>query len=197
MLARSGRLPTAGAWAFEVKWDGFRAIVSTEGALRVRSRRGWNMTTHLEFLEQLPVQAVLDGELVAFDADGRPDFPLVCEAVLHRRSSIPLTFAAFDLLSVEGESVTAKPYRERRQLLQQLGLEDGPWWRVPEAFDDGAALWEAVCEHELEGLVAKRLNEPYLPGERSWVKVKNRAYWRWELEREGALRSRGPRPVTA
>ena len=56
--------------------------------------------------------------------------------------------------------------------------------------DDGLALWEAVCEHELEGVVAKRLHERYLPGERSWVKVKNRDYWRYELEREGAIRSR-------
>ena len=68
---------------------------------------------------------------------------------------------------------------------------------VAVAVGDGAALWEAVCEHELEGLFAKRLHEPYLPGERNWVKVKNRGYWRWELEREGAFRSRGLRPVTA
>jgi ATP-dependent DNA ligase len=70
-----------------------------------------------------------------------------------------------------------------------LGLA-GSQWRVPDAFDDGSALWTAVCEHELEGPVAKRLDEPYLPGERGWVKVKNRAYWRYELEREGAIRSR-------
>ena len=66
----------------------------------------------------------------------------------------------------------------------------GPRWRVPEAFEDGLALWEGVCKHELEGVVAKRLHERYLPGERAWVKVKNRAYWRYELEREGAIRSR-------
>ena len=58
---------------------------------------------------------------------------------------------------------------------------------MPEAFDGGPALWQAVCEHELEGVVAKRLHEPYLSGQRGWVKVKNRAYWRWELEREGAI----------
>ena len=68
MLARSGRLPTGGDFAYEVKWDGFRAIVSTEGPLRVRSRRGWDMTEHVGFLAELPVRAVLDGELVALDA---------------------------------------------------------------------------------------------------------------------------------
>jgi bifunctional non-homologous end joining protein LigD len=103
MLSRSGRLPTRGAWAFEVKWDGFRAIVSTERELRVRSRRGWNMTPHVGFLAELPVRAVLDGEIVALDGDGKPDFPLVCEALLHRHSSIPLTFIAFDVLSLDGE----------------------------------------------------------------------------------------------
>lgn len=60
MLAKSGKLPTRGAWAFEVKWDGFRAIVSTEGPLRLRSRRSWNMTEHVGSLEQLPVQRERD-----------------------------------------------------------------------------------------------------------------------------------------
>jgi bifunctional non-homologous end joining protein LigD len=75
MLAKSGKLPTRGDWSFEVNWDGFRAIVSTdEGPLRVRRRRGWNMTEHVRFLEQPPVRAVLDGELVNFGDDGKPDF---------------------------------------------------------------------------------------------------------------------------
>ena len=109
MLARSGRLPSSGTWAYEVKWDGFRAIVSTEGELRVRSRRGWNMTEHVGFLEQLPVQAVLDGELVAFGDDGKPDFERVCMRMLHRHAEIPVTFVAFDVLSVDGEDVRRDP----------------------------------------------------------------------------------------
>jgi bifunctional non-homologous end joining protein LigD len=189
MLAKSGRLPTRGSWAYEVKWDGFRAVVSTEGELRVRSRRGWNMTPHVDFLEQLSVQAVLDGELVGFGPDGKPDFELVCERMLHRHSDIPLVFLAFDVLSAEGEDVRPLPYVERRRMLEDFGLE-GLQWRVPEAFEDGPALWAAVCEHELEGVVAKRLHDPYLSGERAWVKVKNREYWRYELEREGARRYR-------
>jgi ATP-dependent DNA ligase len=56
-----------------------------------------------------------------------------------------------------------------------------------------SARWEAVCEHELEGVVAKRHSSRYLPGERVWVKTKNRAYWRWELERESALHRRRER----
>jgi ATP-dependent DNA ligase len=72
--------------AYEVKWDGFRAVVSTEAPLRARSRRGWNMAPQLGFLAELPVRAVLDGEVVAFGSDTKPDFPLICEALLQGRS---------------------------------------------------------------------------------------------------------------
>jgi bifunctional non-homologous end joining protein LigD len=192
MLARSGRLPTSGDYAYELKWDGFRAIVSTEGALRVRSRRGWDMSEHVGFLADLPVRAVLDGELVALDADGKPDFPQLCESVLMKHPSTPLTYMVFDVLSVEGEPVVSQPYSERRRVLEELRL-NAPQWRTPEAFDDGVALWAAVCEHELEGVVAKRRSGRYVPGGRGWIKIKNRDYWRYELEREGAFNSRRPR----
>jgi bifunctional non-homologous end joining protein LigD len=171
MLARSGRLPTRGDFAFEVKWDGFRAIVSTENGLRVRSRRGWNMTERVGFLAELPVSAVLDGELVALDHSGKPDFPLICECLLMGHAAIALTFMAFDLLRVEGRDVMRLPYAERRTLLEQLDLNDRHW-RTPQAFDDGDALWNAICEHELEGVVAKRRSSRYVPGERGWIKTK-------------------------
>jgi ATP dependent DNA ligase-like protein len=76
MLARSDALPR-GDYSYEVKWDGFRAIVSTEDGLEVRSRRGWNMSERLPELAALPAGLVLDGELVAFGDDGRPSFPLL------------------------------------------------------------------------------------------------------------------------
>jgi bifunctional non-homologous end joining protein LigD len=82
MLARSGSIPTRGDWAFEVKWDGFRAIVSTESRFRVRSRRGWDMTDLVPELAALPAFATLDRELCAFGPDGSPDFPLICERML-------------------------------------------------------------------------------------------------------------------
>jgi bifunctional non-homologous end joining protein LigD len=189
MLARSGPLPAHGDFAYELKWDGFRALVSTERGLRVRSRRGWNMTEQTGFLADLPVRALLDGELVALDADGKLDFPTLCESVLLRRSTRALTYIVFDVLRVEGESAMQLPYVKRRELLEQLNL-NGPHWRTPEVFDDGEALFAAVCEHELEGVVAKRRSSRYLPGERGWIKTKNRDYWRYEMEREGALHSR-------
>src|SRR3954466_14685603 len=81
MLARSGSLPTRGRWAFEVKWDGFRAIVRAGADFRVRSRRGWDMTALVPGLEALPA-GVYDGELVAF-VDGVPYFPAVCARLLN------------------------------------------------------------------------------------------------------------------
>lgn len=76
MLLRSGRLPTSGDYAFEPKWDGFRALVSRNGDLRVRSRRGWDMTGLVPELAGLPDGLAVDGELVAFGEDGLLSFPV-------------------------------------------------------------------------------------------------------------------------
>jgi len=86
-------------------------------------------------------------------------------------------------------SLLRAPYSERRAQLEALDL-NSRYWRTPEAFDDGAALFEAVCERELEGIVAKRSDGLYRAGERGWIKIKNRDYWRYELERESANRPR-------
>src|SRR3954466_9966879 len=98
MLAKSGRIPTRTGWSYEVKWDGFRAIVATDRGLRVRSRRGWDMTPMLSEFANLRPHGIYDGELVAFDENGRPDFPGVCERLLHRDSTIPLALIVFDVL---------------------------------------------------------------------------------------------------
>ena len=192
MLLRSGSIPTRGHHAFEVKWDGFRCLLSTDNGLRARSRRGWDMTDLLPELASFPVFGIFDGELVAFDSEGVPDFPLVCERMLMRRRHIPVVYVIFDVLSIEGASLMHAPYSDRRAQLEALNL-NGTYWRTPETFEDGGALFAAVCERELEGVVAKRLDSRYRPGERGWVKVKNRDYWRYELERESAINKRRPR----
>jgi bifunctional non-homologous end joining protein LigD len=188
MLARADSLPR-GDYAYEVKWDGFRALVSTEDGLFVRSRRGWTMSDRLPELQAMPAGLVLDGELVSFGDDGRPSFPQLGLRVLHGRTAIPVVLMIFDVLRVEGEDAMCLPYQERRALLEALEL-DGPAWRTPEVFDDGEALLEATSGLGLEGVVAKKRSESYRPGERGWVKVKHRGYWRFGLEREGLQRSR-------
>jgi ATP-dependent DNA ligase len=186
MLARSAPLPT-GDYSFELKWDGFRALLARNGDFRVRSRRGWDMTRLLPELGDLPAHGIFDGELVAF-ADGVPHFPLVCARLLHGDRRVPLTFVLFDVLELDGEPVLHLPYVERRARLEELELRGGPWF-VPDAFGDGDALFAAACEQGLEGVVAKRRLEPYRPGERAWIKVKNRAYWRHGEEIESLRKS--------
>jgi bifunctional non-homologous end joining protein LigD len=153
MLARSGALPTRGRFAYEVKWGGFRCVLSTEGVLRIRSRGGWDMTPLLPELASFPVFGTFDGELVAFDDAGAPDFPLICERVLMHRHHVRVAYLIFDVLCLDGVSLMSAPYSERRAQLEALNLND-LYWHAPEAFDDGAALFDAISERELEGIVA-------------------------------------------
>ena len=188
MLARSGPIPRGRGWLFEPKLDGFRCLVCTHGSFLARSRRGWEMSDLLpELGAALPSDVQLDGELVALDEDGRPDFHLLSRRMLHKRAHIPVTYFVFDVLAVEGLATTMLPYGERRALLEQLDLE-GSEVRLVATFDDGHALYQVVCAQGLEGVVAKREDEPYRPGERSWVKTKNRATARFAEERDGVGR---------
>jgi bifunctional non-homologous end joining protein LigD len=172
MSSRPGPLPSGSGWSFELKWDGFRALVSTEDGLRVRSRRDWNMTEVLPELRGLPTGLVLDGELVAWKS--QPYFPLICRRVLNRDMSVPMSFVIFDVLRRDGNDLTGQPYVSRRTALQELRL-DGPGWTTSETFGDGPALFDAVCKLGLEGVVAKRLSSRYRPGHRDWIKTKTRA----------------------
>jgi bifunctional non-homologous end joining protein LigD len=186
MLSRPAPLPLGSGWSYELKWDGFRAIVSTEDGLRVRSRRGWNMTQVLPELRALPSGLVLDGELVAWKG-GEPYFPLICRRVLNRDMSVPMTFVIFDLLRGDGVDFTRRPYLERRHELEGQKL-DGAAWTTCERFDDGRALFTAVCELGFEGVVARNYSSVYRPNDRGWVKVKNPNYWRRDAEREAMAR---------
>src|SRR5215207_7844394 len=105
--------------------------------------------------------------------------------MLYGRDGVAVTFFVFDVLAVEGLPVTATPYSERRALLEALDVE-GPRVRLVATSEDGEALFAAVCERGLEGIVAKRDRGPYRPRERQWVKTKNRATARFAEERDGA-----------
>jgi bifunctional non-homologous end joining protein LigD len=190
MLARSGPVPTGRGWTFEPKLDGFRCLVCTHAGFRARSRRGWNMTHLLTQVGRcLPAGVQLDGELVALDETGRPDFHRLSSRMLHGRPGIALTLFVFDVLAVEGLPTTMLPYSERRELLEELELENERV-RLVATFEDGEALFAAVCERGLEGVVAKRERDPYRPGERQWVKTKNRTTVRFAEERDRSQRSR-------
>ena len=185
MLARSGPLPVGAGWRFEVKWDGFRALVSTERELRARSRNGWAMTRLLPELEPMPRGLLLDGELVAWGDSGLPDFDRLCARLLHRVREVAVTFMVFDLLRVDAHSLLETPYERRRRLLEELDV-NGAAWFTPDVFDDGEALWQVVCDRGLEGVVAKRLSSLYRPGHRGggWVKRKSPTWPRRNRELE-------------
>jgi len=188
MLARAGQIPHGRGWTFEPKLDGFRCLVCTHASFHARSLRGWDMTHLLsEFRPALPAGVQLDGELVALDENGRPDFHRLSSRMLHGRGGIPLTLFVFDVLALEGLATTMLPYAERRALLEELDLENERV-RLVATFEDGETLFAAVGARGLEGVVAKRERAPYRPGDRAWVKTKNRATARFAEEREGVGR---------
>ena len=195
MLAREADAPPSGdGWAFEVKWDGVRALAYAdgEGGLRLESRRGEDVTARYPELAGLGKalvgrSATLDGEIVTFDEDGRPSVQLLqgrmgltaAAAIARRAADVPVTYVIFDLLGLDGESMIALPYEERRRLLAELELDGSSWQTPGHRVGDGAALLQAARERGLEGVVAKRLESPYRPGRRGgeWIKVRN---WRRE-----------------
>lgn len=188
MLATTAALPPDdGRWAFEVKWDGVRALVGVQdGRLRATSRNGNDVTAAYPELSGLTTalagrQVLLDGEVVALDARGRADFGLL-QSRMHVRSpgaallgSAPVQLLLFDLLHLDGRSLLDRGWDDRRTALDELGLAAGSW-QVPGWFPSGGqALLEATREQGLEGVVAKRRDSRYTPGRRSdsWLKVKN------------------------
>jgi bifunctional non-homologous end joining protein LigD len=191
MLAKAGAIPSGNGWIFEPKLDGFRCLVCTHGGrFLARSRRGWDMTARLpELARALPIDVQLDGEVVAWDRDGHPDWHLLGRRMLHGDLSIPVTLMVFDVLAAEGLSVGSQPYSERRMLLEALDVEC-PGVQLVATFEDGLALFDVICERGLEGVVAKRLRDPYRPGERLWVKTKNRETSRFAEERARATAPR-------
>ncbi|TML28976.1 MAG: DNA ligase D [Actinobacteria bacterium] len=190
MLAKLGPLPRdEERYGFEVKWDGVRAIAYAEpGRLRLQSRNLNDITARYPEVRGLARElgartAVLDGEVVAFDEEGRPSFErlqrrmhLASDSQVRRQAKAnPVAYVIFDLLHLDGESLMSRPYAERRARLEELGL-DGPGWQTPRhRVGDGAALLAATAEQGLEGVIAKRLDSPYEPEKRSgaWIKVKN------------------------
>lgn len=191
MLAVPGELPPAAEddrWGYEFKWDGVRALASvTGGRLQLRSRRGDDVTVRYPELGALPpalagLQAVVDGEVVALDARGRPDFGAL-QARMHRTgpevprmaAADPVTYLVFDLLALDGEDLLDLPYAQRRERLDALAPSGRRWAATPWWPGGGAGVRAAGLAAGLEGVVAKRLDSPYRPGVRApeWVKVKN------------------------
>ncbi|MGN6503558.1 MAG: non-homologous end-joining DNA ligase, partial [Pseudolysinimonas sp.] len=161
-------------WAYEMKWDGYRAIATvSDGGVSLRSRNGLDFTPMYPELTELPDAvdggAVLDGEIVALDPSGRPNFELL------QGHAVPVRFYVFDVLRLDGESLTALPYDQRRARLRAAVRDTGAVVVPPDA---GADLDTALATSRrlgLEGVMAKRHDSVYREGRRSrdWVKLKH------------------------
>jgi bifunctional non-homologous end joining protein LigD len=195
MLAKAGTVPPAredDKWAYEIKWDGVRAVLfSQPGRMRFVTRNGNDVTARYPELVRLNRalsmhRVILDGEVVAFEKGSDPPRPsfgaLQGRMHLTRESAVkrlakenPVTYMAFDLLWLDGRSLMDCPYEERRATLRAL-LADGERWQVPDhVVGGGRRLLAATREQGLEGIVAKRLDSCYEPGRRTgaWRKIKN------------------------
>lgn len=187
MLAWSGPMPEGPGWSFEFKWRGARtlAAIHQTGHVSLRSRNDNDVTASYPELavlgELLPGRtALLDGEIVALDNAGRPDFARLQARFGTRPTAglvarVPVTFFAFDLLFLDGQLWTDTPYKRRRTRLDELELRQLPRVDTPPAFTDldGHTLLHVAADHALEGVVAKWSDSRYLPGRtsRSWIKV--------------------------
>jgi bifunctional non-homologous end joining protein LigD len=174
-------------WAAEFKWDGLRAVAYVSPAgLRLRSRLDHDITGSYPELAGVADRAgghqlILDGEIVASGAEGRPSFAALQRRMHLRRPSpglaaaVPVHYLVFDVLHIDGRSLLHDPYAQRRAALEDLGLA-GPGLGVPPSFPGaGQAVLAASWQHGLEGMVLKHLGSPYLPGRRSplWLKIKH------------------------
>ncbi|HEY8630509.1 MAG TPA: DNA ligase D [Gaiellaceae bacterium] len=170
-------VPRGAGWAFEVKWDGYRAIATESGGdVTLTSRNGNDLTTRFQNVaKEIPKvvktpDCVLDGEVCALDESGRSSF----SAMQQGKPGTPVVYYVFDVLEIEGEPVIDLPLVERRKLLEGLLDRRNKTVRLSETFDDGQALLEAATQQRLEGIMAKRLDSRYLPGKRTrdWLKIK-------------------------
>jgi bifunctional non-homologous end joining protein LigD len=191
MLATPGSLPGDDrGWAFEVKWDGVRAISFVSGGrIQMFSRNEKDLTPSFPEFREIGEfvgarQCVLDGEIVVMGEEARPDFGRLqrrlhlgnANAVKKQSAASPATYVIFDLLHLDGHSLLSLPYDARRDQLEALGLS-GASFVTADSFRDvkGADILRATKEAGLEGVIAKLRNSIYVEGKRSeaWIKVKN------------------------
>jgi ATP-dependent DNA ligase len=169
-LAKTARaLPAGDGWVYEPKWDGFRAIAFVDGdTVELQSRNGKPLTRYFPELAFPAGRYVLDGEIVLFDADGRQDFDALGQRIHPAASRVamlaeetPTRFIAFDLLAIDDEVLLERPQAERRDRLAQL--VEKPVDLTPCTEDPAEA---EPWLHNAEGVIAKRQDAPYRPGER-------------------------------
>jgi bifunctional non-homologous end joining protein LigD len=172
-------------WLFELKYDGFRALAHLEaGGVRLVSRNRNMFKSFPDLCAAVAARikaesAVLDGEIVYLGGDGRPEF----SSLMRRRT--PQYFYAFDILCLDGKDLRRRPLVERKQILRTVvPMPPAPVLYADHFEERGVELFQAVCDMDLEGVVAKRKDGLYIPEETSWVKIKNPRYSQLEGRHE-------------
>jgi DNA ligase D-like protein (predicted ligase) len=189
MLAKPGEPFDAADYLFEIKWDGTRTLAFIdESGYRLVNRRRIDMTDRypeFAFLKEIQPGTVLDGEMVVL-REGKPDFTLLLSREQARSSlrirtlarSTPATYIVFDLLYDRFQSLMSEPLQVRRQRLSRMvkGMGQSQFLVSEGVRGRGKTFFKAACRQGLEGMVAKRLQSRYLPGQRTdaWIKVKRR-----------------------
>lgn len=164
-------------WIFEIKWDGYRAIAETGKRMRLYSRNGLSFEQHypiiFEELKKIKTNAVIDGEIVAMDKKGRPQFQLIQQYAQGR--DVLLVYYVFDCLYIKGKSIARKPLMERKEILRKLLPESSVIVYCDHIPAQGKKFFTAVGKKGLEGMIAKRADSTYKEGTRSsdWLKVKH------------------------
>jgi DNA ligase D-like protein (predicted ligase) len=178
LLLRTDSLPSGKEWIYELKLDGYRAIAfRRNGNVRLRSRNDHDFNGRypavVQALEQLPDNTVIDGEIVAFDQEGRPSFNALQN---YGSAPAPVVYYVFDVLVLSGNDLRREPLHKRRELLEKKVLPQLPepvrYWAPLDA--ELPVLIQSVKAHGFEGLVAKRRNSAYESGRRSgaWMKMR-------------------------
>jgi bifunctional non-homologous end joining protein LigD len=164
-------------YLYEVKWDGYRIISYIQnGKVRMDSRSALDYTTKYppvaKALKELSHDAVLDGEVVVFNEEGKPDFDAL---QTYNGHNTPINYCVFDILWLDGYSLMELPLTERKAILQDL-VEGNELLRFSESFEDGEALYQQALDLDLEGIVAKRKDSSYVPDARDsrWLKTPTR-----------------------
>lgn len=195
--------PVGDDWLVEVKWDGFRVeTIVDSGSVTLRTRKNNDASGYFPGLLSPPTwidahEAIVDGEVVAPDESGRPDFSLLQQRISTYRATggEGLVYQAFDLLHLDGRSLLDVPLEERRKLLRLVLRPNARVRYADHVVGQGPAFLAACAEQGLEGIVAKRRRSRYEPGRRTgaWVKVKVRPEQEfvvggWTPQREGPRR---------
>jgi bifunctional non-homologous end joining protein LigD len=165
-------------WIYEIKWDGYRAIAEiNKKEPRLYSRNGLSFKDDypaiFEELKKIKKEAIIDGEIVTLDKNGKPAFQLIQQYA--QDGDVPICYYVFDCLSVNGKSIENKPLLERKKILQSLLPKSDIVTYCDHVETQGKAFFAAVKKQGLEGMIAKRADSIYAEGGRSvdWLKVKN------------------------